>query len=952
MNPFPDASAIDLAGAWRYFLDRHDDFPTPDRIPWEGTCPLPGSVQEHGLGDEPDLRTAWTGEIIDLSWYYDDAFRDDRQPGAVRVPFWLQPRKTYVGAAWFQRTLRLDAASVEADAWLATFERPHGFSELWINGERLADGESYSVPWRAVVRPRLRPGENVLTLRVDNRDRVGLGWNSHSISDHTQTNWNGVVGMMRLRPLAPRSVDALEIHPEYTGDDDHPHALRFVVHLRVGSDAEADDDVLTATLTEKDNGRVVATFDHPLPPLPAGEHRIEFTRPLPEPVRLWDEFTPFLYVATLTFARSGEPFQISTGFRRLRVDGARLLVNGRPTFFRGTLDCCTFPRTGYPSTDPAEWRRILGRIRDYGFNHVRYHSWCPPEAAFAVADELGLYLQIESASWPNSNTNLGSEKPLDDWLYREGERIVRAYGNHPSFVFFTHGNEPGRNQFNTYKDYLRRHVTHFRQRDPRRLVTAGAGWPVLAESDYHLIPDPRLMLWGAEENAPSNALPPTTDADYATICARFDRPVLSHEVGQWCAYPDFREIEKYTGALAAKNFEIIRDRLRANGLGDLFEDFFQSAGRWQMEMVKLEIERLALTPNLAGFQLLGLNDFPGQGTALVGLLDAFWDEKRYVDRDLIRMACGPVTVMARLDRQVVFAGETVEARFVVRNASADVLDGLRVQWRLERGPDGTPTDPTGECALPTAEAGALVSGPPLQLATEPARDPARWTLRLALRRGDTTLATNRYPLWTAASETAEPSESMNMEGDDAGDAIVFTRSFSEAESVCRAGGTVVWCPPREALATRAIPGYTPMFWNTAWTRGQAPHTLGIHADPTHPMLADFPTAPHADIPWWGLLRHASAIDLTAFPPTFQPTVYAIDSYHHNRRLAWVAECRVGRGRMVLCGGDLTEDSIDGRRDPSRSQFRRSLTRYLRGGGDPDAYVATPESLRTLLRGVE
>jgi beta-galactosidase/beta-glucuronidase len=215
------------------------------------------------------------------------------------------------------------------------------------------------------------------------------------------------------------------------------------------------------------------------------------------------------------------------------TESTRLLLNGRPLFIRGTLECAIFPRTGHPSTDPAEWRRILRVARDRGLNLLRFHSWCPPEAAFIAADELGFYLQVETC-WPNQSTTLGDGKPVDTWVWEETERILKAYGNHPSFLFMAHGNEPGgRNA----AAYLRRYVAHFKETDPRRLWTSGSGWPQIPENQFHVTPDPRIQAWGAGLHSRINARPPETVTDYRDYIRQRSVPVISHEIGQWCAYP-------------------------------------------------------------------------------------------------------------------------------------------------------------------------------------------------------------------------------------------------------------------------------------------------------------------------------------------------------------------------------------------------------------------------------
>ena len=81
--------------------------------------------------------------------------------------------------------------------------------------------------------------------------------------------------------------------------------------------------------------------------------------------------------------------KIEFGMRQIGRNGADLLVNGKKVFLRGTLECCIFPLTGYPPTTKEGWLKVFRSAKEWGLNHLRFHSWCPPKAAFEVADSLG-----------------------------------------------------------------------------------------------------------------------------------------------------------------------------------------------------------------------------------------------------------------------------------------------------------------------------------------------------------------------------------------------------------------------------------------------------------------------------------------------------------------------------------------------------------------------------------
>ena len=132
---------------------------------------------------------------------------------------------------------------------------------------------------------------------------------------------------------------------------------------------------------------------------------------------------------------------------------------------------------------------------------------------------------------------------------------------------------------------------------------------------------------GAGLSSRINAKPPETVSDYTESISKFDVPVISHEIGQWCVYPNFNEMKKYTGVLKPRNFEIFRETLEENQMLDQANDFLVASGKLQTLCYKEDIESALRTPGFGGFQLLDLHDFPGQGTALIGVLDPFWEEK-------------------------------------------------------------------------------------------------------------------------------------------------------------------------------------------------------------------------------------------------------------------------------------------------------------------------------------
>lgn len=950
MHPATDRLApslkLDLSGTWALALDPTDrgeeerwyagDLPTPP-----AALTLPGSLQAQGFGDAVDLETPWTGTIVDRSFFTEPRYAPYRQPGQIKLPFWLQPEKYYAGSAWVQRSFTVPPEWAGRRLTL-TLERPHWETTLWLDGRRVGRCDSLSTPHLYDLGCALPPGDHRLTVRIDNRIQVDVGPNAHSVSDHTQSNWNGIVGRIELEAASPAWLRRVRIFPSLA-------RRAFLVKIDVAS-----------VLGRSAQGQVTvsARLVHPelhaeLPPhraafgfaaagglsglelSSAGGH-LDLEYPLGDDARCWDEFDPALYELTvdleLHVQGSGQVVrdrqQFRVGLREPGTAGTQITLNGRPLFLRGTLECAIFPLTGSPPTDVASWKRILGVCKAHGLNHMRFHSWCPPEAAFLAADEMGFYCQVECPSWANQGAAIGEGRPLDAWLYEEGWRIQDAYGNHPSFLMMAYGNEPaGRD-----REYLAEWVTYWRKRDPRRLYTSGAGWPVIAESDYHSTPEPRIHHWGAGLASRINAAPPETMTDYSDFVVQAGAPVVSHEIGQWCVYPNLAEIAKYTGVLKPKNFEIFRDFLEANHQGEQAELFLLASGKLQALCYKEEIESALRTPGFGGFQLLDLHDFPGQGTALVGVLDPFWEEKGYITAAEFRRFCSSTVPLARLPKRIWHTGERLQAALQVAHFGPATLTEATVDWALVAA-DSTVVA-SGRDVVAQIVTGSQPFVAAVDLPLEGARPAQKHTLVVGVEVGGVRCE-NDWEVWVFPEQLAQPETG-----------TVVTREIEVALRAAQAGGVVLLQLDAAQVATHSQLGFSSIFWNTAWTHGQAPHTLGILCDPAHPLFADFPTEFHSNWQWWELIHGAAAMQCDLLPPTLRPLVQVIDTWFEARRLALLFEARVGDGRLLVSSIDLESD-LD-RRLVAR-QLRSSLLRYLQSDAFRPATAIDAEQVRSLVR---
>lgn len=915
---------IDLAGVWRFAIDANDagigekwyDKSLSD------TLRLPGSMQEQGFGEDVSLTTQWTGNIVDSSFFKLPEYEPFRQTGNIKIPFWLQPNKYYAGVAWYQKEINIPASWKDRYVELE-LERTHWETTVYVNGTKVGKSNAMAVPVRI---PLNSTGRVTLSLRVDNRVHIPVGVNSHSVSDHTQSNWNGVVGSIRLTSRPATHIDAVRVYPDIKAKKARIEvdilkkdpAEKVGLKLKVADPSQPSGKSILETSLRSESTTMTAEIE------------------LGDKMLLWSENEPNIYSLEVELKSDDgtDVKKINFGMREFRAQGTQFAVNGTPIFLRGTLECCIFPLTGYPAMDEAYWEKIYRRCKEFGLNHVRFHSWCPPEAAFNVADREGIYLQVECGSWANQGSSLGDGKPIDQWLYDESERIVNEYGNHPSFCMFLYGNEPaGKNM----RQYLTAFVNHWKSKDSRRVYTSGAGWPYLPVSDFNSdYLKVRIQEWGAGLRSIINGQPPRTDYDWRAGIDGKNMPTVSHEIGQWCVYPNFNEIAKYTGVLKAKNFEIFRTTLQNHNLADMADKFLYASGRLQTLCYKADIEAALRTPGFGGFQLLDLHDFPGQGTALVGVLDPFWDTKGYVEGAEYSRFCNSVVPLARMPKLLYTNKDTVKASIEIANFSGKPLKNANVTVRGEIYKSGEAVTaysknhdiPVGNCIAVTDLSYPLTDIPaPSQIVV---------TVNVADRETGKTYS-NSWNFWVYLAEESASTGSAT--------GTFFTTDTKQAIAKAQAGGNVLLCIPKATLnpekGGNIQVGFSSIFWNTAWTKGQAPHTLGIYCDPKHPALAAFPNDGYSDYQWWDVVTGSAAIIIDNMPKDLKPIVYHIDDWFTNRRLALLYEAKLGKGKIVVCGADLSSN-LENR--PAARQFRRSIEQYIASDRFNPAITIEPAAL--------
>ncbi|MDP4277770.1 MAG: glycoside hydrolase family 2 TIM barrel-domain containing protein, partial [Bacteroidota bacterium] len=781
---------IRLDGVWQFQTDPDD---IGIKTAWfsktlNETIQLPGSMAENLKGDVPGLSTKWTGSLYDSSFYFNPAFAKYRQEGQVKFPFFLTPDRHYVGAAWYRKEVTIP------DGWrgqriVLLLERSHTETRVWVDGTEQGKDSTMCVPQVFDLSKALKPGKHAIALRIDNRIKsANVGQDAHSLTDQTQGNWNGVVGQLLLNAGSLVFIENVQVYPDLL----HHQAL-LKIQLKNHSNRSAKA-MLTVQAKSFNCTRLHETrlLSYPVV-IPDTGLSVQMELPMGEGLLTWDEFNPALYNLTVNLASGSivrDSKVVQFGMREIAIRGKWFYLNGRKIQLRGTVENCCFPLTGYAPMDEPSWERVFRICRKYGLNHMRFHSYCPPEAAFEAADKVGFYLQVEGPSWPNHGSSLGDGKPIDKFLMDETIRLTKAYGNHPSFTMLACGNEP--------KGHWVKWVTHFvdfwKATDSRRVYTGasvGNSWAWQPANQYHVKAGARGLNWNER---------PESMSDFRENIDTVSVPYVSHETGQWCAFPDFGEIKKYTGVNKARNFELFQEDLSDHDMGGLGHDFMMASGKLQVLCYKHEIEKIMRTPDYAGFQLLGLNDYSGQGTALVGVLDVFWDEKGYCTAQDFSRFCGPVVPLIRTAKFVYQSDEHLKAHAELSYFGENSYQMIKPDWKLKDANGAVLA--VGTLTEKAVEPGNNIDLGDIDIDLSQFDKPVKVTLEVRI---NTCEGDNSWDFYIYPARKVLPA---------ANNILIADRWSEEVEDKLQHGGDVLLlCNGRVEYGKEIMQTLTPVFWN-------------------------------------------------------------------------------------------------------------------------------------------
>jgi hypothetical protein len=865
-----------LNGLWKVRLDSFDKK--------EYTIKLPGTLDDAGIGYankiEPALNIATLAHLARKVQYVGKAY---------------YKRKFTIPSTWQSKQIKLVLDRV---LWKST---------IWIDDKQVNEnGESLVAPHEFDITNYIIPGKRqTIKICIDNSN-IYPGINvyahqypslesspmAHAYTNHTQIKWNGILGNISLVAKPKLSIENVAVFPDLQNK-------KLAIHYQL-KDVTGNHVKLNSFVIDPQTGKRWSSV------FSAGDNtqgEITGNIPFDEKVITWSEFSPKIYhlVTTLESNYGTDTIITKFGIRELNTKEGDLYLNGNRIFIRGNLECIIFPLKGYPPMEVEDWRVLIKKAKEYGLNLLRFHSWCPPNAAFTAADELGFYFQVELPHW---NLKAGYDTAAFSFLHREADRILKAYGNHPSFLFLSLGNEL-EGDFNKLNDL----VANLKQHDKRHLYSTTTftfqkeitGMPQ-PQDDYYVTQWTKKG-WVRGQGV-FNDEAPGFSKDFSQSIEGINVPVISHEIGQYSVYPDIHEIEKYTGNLLPLNFIAIRNDLRKKGLLLMAPSFLNASGKFAALLYKEEIERALKTKGFDGFHLLQLQDFPGQGTALVGLLNAFWQSKGLITPKEFRQFNSECTPLIRYPKAVYTNDEIFTAGVELANfykpLNTEVIWTIRDENKMVLG--------TGSFGKKDYVIGNFLPVGDVKFDLKQLSTAKKLTIEIAVKG---TAYQNQWNIWVyPAGLTME-------EGD-----VLVTGSLEEALPALRKGRKVLLCPLPDTL--KGIKGkFVPVFWSPVHFPDQ-PGTMGLLIKQHHKALNNFPTDLYSNWQWWDLTIKSKTLYADTLPDK-AIIVRVIDNFVRNQSLTNLFEAKLKTGRLVFCSIDIISD-LDKR--PQAKQLRYSLLKYM------------------------
>lgn len=907
-----DGSKINLHGKWNFQLD----------------------VDKTGINNE--LFKKELDDTIILPTTTSEAKKGE--VNIAREVSFLTDLYKFEGFAWFSK--EIEFIENYSDNYIELVMERTRVTHLWVDDKYVGTYNSLCTSHHYDITSYISKNKHKITIMVDNTSYPTKG--GHMTSPDTQTNWNGITGEISINITNKTRLYNVKFYPNIK---DKTVTVKGNI---------LGDKIDKISLIAFDYNKSFEKQSYNI-----NNNSFEVKYFMSDDVELWSEYNPHTYKMEIRIEKDKEIINqdiYSFGMLSFKTNEKKFLINGKETFLRGKHDGLIFPLTGYAPTDIESWIKILKTSKEYGINHYRFHTCCPPKAAFEAADMLGIYMEPELPFWGTITTedDENHDSAMQDYLIEEGYRMLDEFGNHPSFVMMSLGNELWGS-----KETLNSILKGYKEYDNRHLYVQGCNnfqWaPCILEEDdffsgvrfsgdrlyrgsYAMCDAPQGHIQTDAPNTNHNydeIIRPSTkekcsvaevgvkQIQYGTgvkevIVSETEEfvpnvPVISHEIGQYETFPNFKEIDKYTGVLRARNFEIFKERLGEKGLINKAGMYFKASGKLAADCYKRELETAFRSNELAGFQLLDLQDFSGQGTALVGILDAFMDNKGIISKEEWREFCSDCVLLGEFSKYVWNSKEEFEFNIKLTNYKKEMKGNIIIKAELL---NDTESVWSKEIQIDKLNIGVnnLAN---LSLELPDCEIPEKYIFKLS---SSTLNISNHYDLWVYPIVP-------EIDNKD----IFIANNLDELLRGISNNKNILYYPNEDENLNSIEGTYCTDFWCYPMFRSISESmgkpipvgTMGLLINEKHPALENFPCEFYSTPQWWEIVMKSRLSILDDVK--IDPIVQMIDNFERNHLLGLIYEFKVNESNILVCTSPLKD--IKDSREAQWLQY--SLIKYMK-----------------------
>lgn len=849
---------IDLSGSWKYILDESEMLNGKEVFKegiYNDILNLPGTISSNKVGHKLHIASKkLTKENLNG----------------------LKQEFSYLGWVWYQKEV-LIPREWDGKNIVLFLERVMFESEVWINGMKIGNNTSLSTPHKYKISKFIKFGvNNEIIIKINNKDVEEIGNYASGYTNETQTIWNGIVGEIALIKSEKLEFENIRIVS---------NSKKYTIELYGELYEEAVEKTALIFSVYGESNKFIAQKEVIID---KGERSVKINIKLRD-IKFWNEFTPYLYKLNINYQDSNGIIKCNDfkfGIREFKTKDKQFMINNMKIFLRGTLDCCTYPLTGYPPMDKETWKNNMQVIKDYGLNHIRFHSWCPPKAAFEAADELGLYLNIEGPFWMDTwmGFKVGSKESHYKYIPKEAKNIIDTYGNHPSFCMLSLGNE-----LNGDFKLLENTLIHLKEKRPDILYTCSTNF------DRKLTPVEDYLAAGAANGIGIRGqhylddLTRGTMLNYNEAVKNSDKPILAHEVGQYSVYPDINEVDEYKGVLKPMNIEVIKKDLQDKDLIKYAKEYKLGSGRLAGILYKAEIEAALRTTAFGGFQLLGLHDFPGQGTATVGLLNAFGKSKGIINKEEFKEFCSHTVLLFETEKRILAPNDKLNGNILIANYSNYELKDIILNWKLV---SGNKIIKKGEIQNIFVKQGELLKINNTEIDLEEVNIAH---LKFIAEIKSMNLK-NEWDIWKFQDEIVDKK-----------DVTIVQEYNEEVITKLDKGEKILLLPKKETIKNGIKGNFVPVFWSPVFFLSKA--SLGIWCHNDNKIFKDFPTDRYVNYQWKNILENSCIMNIDILPKEFDPIVNVIPNFFNNSKATNLLEARVKKGKLVICTVQFDDNNM-------------------------------------------